>query len=197
MDTSFFVIGLGNPGLKYTDTRHNLGFWVVDLLSRRHRGRWSQPSGRYLSSRVSIAGLSVLLVEPLTYMNLSGEAVTELSRNFSLEPSELLVVCDDLALPLGSLRIRARGSGGGQKGLASIIRVVGSDEVPRVRLGIAGGRGEVRASDWSDYVLESFLPTEHDAVAEMVDRAATAVVHLLGYGVADAASRFNRRVKPA
>lgn len=218
------IVGLGNPGRRYARTRHNIGFRVLDELADRWRVRFRTEARDYELATAERPEGTIWLLKPLTYMNLSGRAVTAWSREngFSLRGSGSdgedggdvtddtqrsglhsaaamtpLVVCDDLALPLGSLRIRARGSAGGQKGLASIIRVVGSDEVPRLRLGIAGAGGEVRASDWSDYVLESFLPDERDAVEDMVERAATAVVHLLSYGVADAASRFNRRVKPA
>ena len=188
MDTSLFVIGLGNPGVRYSETRHNLGFWVVDLLSRRHRGRWRQPSGRYMSSHVNIAGLTVLLVEPLTYMNLSGEAVMELSSKYPLESSDLLVVCDDLALPLGRLRLRKKGSDGGHNGLRSINDLLGTPRFPRLRLGVGPPPEE---TDHSDFVLTGFGPRDRIVAERMAARAADCVDHYLEAGIDAAMSRFN------
>jgi peptidyl-tRNA hydrolase, PTH1 family len=190
MDTSLFVIGLGNPGVKYSETRHNLGFWVADLLCRRHRGRWTQPSGRYLSSRVKIAGSMVLLVEPQTYMNLSGEALNELSREFSLEPSDLLVICDDLALPLGRLRLRQKGSDGGHNGLLSIAETLGTPRFPRLRLGVGPLPDE---TDPSDFVLTGFGARDRRIAEQMVTRAADCVEFYVEAGADAAMGRFNAR----
>ncbi len=182
------MIGLGNPGVKYSETRHNLGFWVADLLSRRHRGRWSQPSGRYLVSRVNIAGSAVLLVEPQTYMNLSGQAVDELSRENSLAPSDLLVICDDLALPLGRLRLRQKGSDGGHNGLLSITESLGTPRFPRLRLGV-GPMPE--QADQSDFVLTGFGARDRRIAGQMVARAADCVEFYLEAGADAAMGRFN------
>jgi len=190
MDTSLFVIGLGNPGVQYSETRHNLGFWVADLLSRRHRGRWRQPSSRYMSSRVKIAGSAVLLAEPITYMNRSGEAVAELSREFSLEPSALLVVCDDLALPLGQLRLRQKGSDGGHNGLRSITETLGTPRFPRLRLGVGPQPEE---TDQSDFVLTGFGARDRRIAERMVTKAADCVEFYLEAGADAAMGRFNAR----
>jgi PTH1 family peptidyl-tRNA hydrolase len=143
-----------------------------------------------MSSRVDIAGLSVLLVEPLTYMNLSGEAISELSREFSLEPSQLLVVCDDLALPLGRLRLREKGSDGGHNGLSSIEVFLGTPRFPRLRLGVGPLPEE---ADQSDFVLTGFRGGDRLIAERMAARAADCVEFFLEAGAGAAMGRFNAR----
>jgi len=190
MATHLFVCGLGNPGPKYESTRHNLGFWVVDLLCERRRGRWWLPSDRYKECRVSIGGTPVTLVEPLTYMNLSGRAVDEFALGEGFDPARMLVVCDDTALPLGSLRLRKKGSDGGHNGLASIIESLGTTEFPRLRLGI----GPVpENTDQADFVLSSLAGTEVETARELAARAANCVEAWVGDGIDAAMSRFNTR----
>jgi PTH1 family peptidyl-tRNA hydrolase len=197
------VVGLGNPGSEYAVTRHNLGFRVLDELAERCGLSFRLQKGRYLWAEGETELGPLVLLKPLTYMNRSGEAlrawsarngvsVTGTGADEGLSP---IVVCDDLALPLGSLRIRGRGSAGGQKGLESLIRVMGGEHFPRVRLGIAGGREPIPPEDWSDYVLEPFAPAEMEIVAELIPYAAEAVICLLAQGTYEAANRFNRRLE--
>jgi PTH1 family peptidyl-tRNA hydrolase len=184
MDTSLTVIGLGNPGVRYAESRHNLGFWVVDLLSRRYRGRWKQPSELRLESRITVGGKPVLLVEPLTYMNLSGDAAVELNA----DPAELLVVCDDLALPLGRLRLRKKGSDGGHNGLRSVTERLGTAGFARLRLGIGPLPED---ADQADFVLTGFRPRDRKTAESMAARAADCVETCLEAGFDAAMSRFN------
>jgi PTH1 family peptidyl-tRNA hydrolase len=183
------VVGLGNPGERYRRTRHNAGFLVVDALMARAAARPGPESG--LDASVAAARLSdqdVLLVKPLTFMNRSGAAVERLLAQHQAVPQDLLVVVDDVALDLGRLRVRERGSHGGHNGLRSIIDTLGSDEFPRVRLGVRKGdfSGEL-----ADYVLGPFPDEDVLVVQEMVDRAADAVLCALGEGVPAAMNRFN------
>jgi PTH1 family peptidyl-tRNA hydrolase len=198
------VVGLGNPGLEYAHTRHNVGFRVVDEIARRYNWRYERQKGRYLWAEGPAAAGPLILLKPLTYMNRSGEALrgwaarqgVRLTGAADADGLAPIVICDDLALPLGSLRIRARGCSGGQKGLESIIRVLGGDMFPRIRLGIAGREGPIPPEQWSDYVLEPFQPEERDAVAELVAYAVEALECLLAEGAQAAASRYNRRPAP-
>lgn len=198
------VVGLGNPGAEYEATRHNVGYRVLDELARRRGLRFRRETGRYALAEDGTGEDRLVLLKPLTYMNRSGDAlrawaarngrrVTGRREEEGLVP---VVVCDDLALPLGSLRVRSRGSAGGQKGLASIIGAIGGGEFPRVRLGIAGGRGEVPPEQWSDYVLDPFTAAEEEVVGELVLLAADALETLLAEGPVEAAGRHNRRREP-
>jgi PTH1 family peptidyl-tRNA hydrolase len=185
------VVGLGNPGRRYRGTRHNVGFRVVDLLARRW-GVSLRPEGAAEVAEARFAGQPVLLAKPLTYMNLSGQAVGELVRRWRIPPSSVLVVYDDMDLPTGALRVRARGSAGGHRGVASVLEALGTSEVPRVRVGI--GRP---GTDAVDHVLSRFTEAEEPLVAEAVERAAEAVETVLREGIQRAMDRFNRRTAPA
>lgn len=180
------VVGLGNPGSKYAATRHNVGFRVVDELARRWRIRiwWPRDHAKVARRRGSAP---VLLVKPSTYMNLSGKAVAAIRRREHLEPGQLLVVVDDVELPLGTLRIRPHGGPGTHNGLRSLVEDLG-EGFPRLRLGV---RGEVPWDDLADYVLTPFRPEETEVVERMVSRAADCVEMALHSGVERAASRFN------
>jgi len=198
------VVGLGNPGPAYADTRHNLGFQVLDTVARRYGLQYSLVSGLYEWARWRRPAATCVLLKPLTYMNLSGRALVAWARRNAVAlPGPAagggltpVVVCDDLALPLGALRIRPSGSDGGQKGLASVIQALGSQEFARIRLGIAPRRGPVAAPEWSDYVLQPFTQDEIPLARELVDRAAAALICLLDVGPEAAAARFNRRESP-
>jgi peptidyl-tRNA hydrolase, PTH1 family len=181
------VVGLGNPGPEYARTRHNVGFMVVDELSRRHRIpiRSSQHGARV--GEGEIAGEPVALVKPLTYMNVSGRAVGPLLQRHSLPPVNLVVIYDDADLPVGKIRVRARGSAGGHGGLKSIIGTIGSSEFPRVRIGI----GRAGKGDLVDHVLGGFRHDERETVEHAVQRAADAVEHFLSHGIDAAMNRFN------
>jgi PTH1 family peptidyl-tRNA hydrolase len=182
------VVGLGNPGAKYQGTRHNVGFDVVDYLAAgkgvgRPQTRFQSEVAEWLE-----AGEKVLLVKPQTFMNLSGRAVRQLLDFYQLPPAELLVVCDDVNLPLGRLRVRARGTHGGHNGLRDIQAHLGTTEYARLRIGV-GAADE--GADLADHVLSRFRPTERAAVEDAVARAAQAVVCWVAHGVEATMNRFN------
>ncbi len=185
------VVGLGNPGRRYRGTRHNVGFEVVERLARRWGARF-RADGLAEVAEARFAGAPVLLAKPLTYMNRSGDAVGEIASRWRLSPSDVVVVYDDMDLPVGSVRVRVRGSAGGHHGMASVIEALGTAEVARVRVGI--GRPQ---SDAVDHVLSRFEPEEEPRVEEAVERAADAVETLLLEGASAAMERFNRRTAAA
>jgi PTH1 family peptidyl-tRNA hydrolase len=188
MATNLIVCGLGNPGSEYADTRHNLGFWVTELLCERFRGKWRRPSDLYVESRVRIAGNPVSLVKPQTFMNLSGDALQLLTGGVELDPIGLLVVCDDTALGLGRIRLRKKGSDGGHNGLQSIIEALGTREFARLRLGV----GPVpENTDQAEFVLSEFPAEEIEPAREMVSRAAACVGAWVAEGANAAMNRFN------
>jgi len=199
------IVGLGNPGAEYEATRHNVGYRVLDELARRVGARFRRDTRQYALAEAGSAGEHLILLKPTTYMNRSGQALRAWSARTGFRvtgrPAEEeglapIVICDDLALPLGSLRIRSRGSAGGQKGLASIIEVLGGQEFPRLRLGIAGGEGAIPPERWSDYVLEPFTGAEAEVAARLIVEAADALEVLISDGPAAAAARCNRRIRP-
>ena len=163
------IVGLGNPGREYAGTRHNIGFDVLDEVARRW-GVQLRP-WKSVADVAVVSGRGVVLVEPQTYMNLSGDAVSRIAAFHKLEPSDVLVVVDEVQLPLGRLRVRRSGSAGGHNGLKSIIQHIGA-EFPRLRIGV--GRGDPKW-DLADHVLSKFGREEREAVAEAVARAADAV----------------------
>lgn len=206
------IVGLGNPGDSYRLHRHNLGFRVIDELARRLDLTFRAGGASYaVAAREDPAGWIVLL-KPLTYMNLSGQAVAAWSGDAGVavtgipeitdtgdmdsEAVRPLVVCDDLSLPLGSVRLRPRGSSGGQNGLDSLIDHVGGGEFPRLRLGIAPLEREIDPSAWPDHVLADFDPKEKAAAADLVEHAADTLEFWLEHGLEPTISRFNRRVRP-
>jgi PTH1 family peptidyl-tRNA hydrolase len=186
------VAGLGNPGPKYTGTRHNLGFEVLDELARRHALSFDAAPAEALMSRWRDApgAEQALLVKPLTFMNLSGQAVGELVRYFRVELPGILVIVDEVALELGRLRARPRGSAGGHNGLRSVAEHLGSDEYSRLRIGV--GRGDARR-DLADHVLARFDPEERPVVEATVARAADAVELFLRSGIEAVMNTYNRK----
>jgi PTH1 family peptidyl-tRNA hydrolase len=182
------VIGLGNPGRKYQGTRHNVGFVVIEELSRRHAAGPVKNSFQAQIAEAALAGQKVLLVCPQTFMNLSGTTAVQLRDFYKIDNSELLVVCDDFALPLGRLRLRTQGSGGGQKGLADIIRRLGAESVPRLRIGV-GPLPE--GWDGADFVLGKFAKSELAEIDVAIARAADAVEHWTSEGIAAAMNKYN------
>ncbi|MEW5701337.1 MAG: aminoacyl-tRNA hydrolase [Candidatus Zixiibacteriota bacterium] len=184
------IVFLGNPGARYAMTRHNLGWWVADLVAGETRLAFKPGQGPYLEASGRVAGQKALLVKPTTFMNASGEAFDHLSRKYDLSPESLLVVADDLALPLGQLRLRGHGSSGGHNGLASIIACLGTEQFARVRCGI----GPLPAGvDAAEFVLDPFGPGELIAAREMAARAAEAVAMVLARGLVAAADAYNRK----
>ena len=199
------VVGLGNPGSRYRQTRHNLGFMVTQVLGAELELTWRPEHKTYLSANLKLAtadgesGLQeqVVLMRPQTYMNLSGEAIVAWLELHDLEPdfSRILVICDDLALPLGVLRMRGKGSSGGQNGLESIIDHLDSDQFARLRMGIDGTEGELLPEEWADYVLAEFPEDEAKLAEAMVEKAVESVKCWLKEGPQTAASRHNGLVE--
>ncbi|MDH3582731.1 MAG: aminoacyl-tRNA hydrolase [Phycisphaerae bacterium] len=191
------IVGLGNPGREYQQTRHNIGFMVVDRLVHRHglgEGR-SKFHAEVYEGR--IAATRAMLIKPMTYMNRSGLAVGEAVRFFKLEPADLLVVVDDTALPLGTLRLRPEGSDGGHRGLADIARGLGTRDYPRLRFGVGAARVGEHRIPLTDHVLGRFTDAEQDELAPALDRAAEAVETFLDEGLDSTMNRFNRREREA
>ncbi len=183
------IVGLGNPGAQYELTRHNLGFMVVDLLAREAGRELKRAECRALVGRAEIEGRPVELVKPQTYMNLSGEPVQCLLRKRELKAANnLLVISDDLALPFGALRLRARGSSGGHNGLKSIIAQTGTDEFIRLRIGI---QPEHPLSDTSRYVLERFPHSVRGELDKVIERSAEAVRAVVQDGIDKAMATYN------
>ncbi|MBI4534955.1 MAG: aminoacyl-tRNA hydrolase [Ignavibacteriae bacterium] len=184
------VVGLGNPGSEYVATRHNLGFMVVDEVCRRLKKKPNAGRGNYLSTSASVRDKRLVLVKPLTYMNNSGLAVEEVMSENNASVNDLLVISDDLALPLGTIRVRARGSDGGHNGLASIIYYLNSAEFARIRCGI---RREVMPPkhEMADFVLSPFEAEEKETATEMIQRAGDAVIEFVVSGIAATMNKFN------
>lgn len=180
------IVGLGNPGREYQGTRHNVGFAAIDILARRHGIHVRSRRNKALVGEGVIGGKEVVLAKPLTFMNLSGQAVGGLVRRYNLDFSDIIIICDDVNLPLGRLRIRAWGSAGGHKGLRSIIHSLGTEEFARIRIGIGSPEGEM-----VDYVLSRFRREERRIVSEVVKGAVDAIEAILTAGVERAMNRFN------
>ena len=182
------IVGLGNPGEKYRRTRHNAGFMVVDELAQRLSLGAPEKIDDAWVVKAEITSQRVVLVKPQSFMNRSGPVVDAVLRHFNVEPDTLVVVSDDVALPLGSLRIRARGSHGGQNGLRSIIESIGTEEFPRLRFGIGGSEPVI---DLAGFVLSDFADSEVLRVQDMVARAADALNALVEHGVEHTMNTFN------
>jgi len=188
------VVGLGNPGDRYTGTRHNVGFDVVEAFAKRAGGgpvRLDRLDCRALTGRVRVGGTAVLVARPQTYMNLSGESVKGLATKYDIPAERLIVVLDEVALPVGSLRIRRSGSSGGQKGLQSVIDCLGTNEIPRMRLGVRGENFQP-AEPKDDYVLSRFSKKERPVIDEAIAVASEALEVFVTEGIEAAMNRFNR-----
>ena len=185
------IAGLGNPGYEYHLTPHNLGFMAVDSLAEEWGVTLTHYEAQALTASARVDGIEVLLAKPQTYMNLSGMAVARLIAKYGLEVGDLIVLVDDADLPLGSLRIRPRGSAGGHRGLKSIIGALDSGDFVRVRMGVSP---EQPIADRVSYLLGRFRDTDLETVAEMLKQACEAVQVILREGSQAAMNRFNRRV---
>jgi PTH1 family peptidyl-tRNA hydrolase len=181
------IVGLGNPGSDYADTRHNVGFWVADELARRHEVKFRH-SAKWQARTARITGgdEDVLLAEPTTFMNLSGWAVRELATFYKIPVADVLVMVDDADLPLGKLRLRTSGSAGGHNGLKSIIQELGTQEFPRLRIGVGRQPGELR-----NHVLGRFGADERQPIENAVKKAADAAEMFVTDGILKAMNRFN------
>lgn len=190
----FLIVGLGNPGQKYARTPHNVGFQCLGGLARRHRLGFDKKKSRARIAQGEIAGRSVVLARPYTYMNLSGPAVAGLCRWLNLPAERLLVIYDDLDLPLGALRLRGKGGGAGHRGMQSIIESLRTQDFSRLRIGI--GRPDDPSEDPVEFVLKPFTRAQQAVLGPALERAADAVECFLGDGLDLAMSRFNRPAEP-
>jgi PTH1 family peptidyl-tRNA hydrolase len=185
------IVGLGNPGIEYQFTPHNLGFLTIDRIANGLGIEVRNRQCRALTARATIAGEAAVLAKPETFMNLSGLAVRELVAEHQVDVSrDLIVVYDELDLPLGAIRIRQRGSSAGHNGMGSILGALGTDEFLRIRLGVSPGR---KVTDGVKFVLTPFRKAQEKAVAELIDLGAQAVEVILKDGAAAAMNRFNRK----
>ena len=186
------LVGLGNPGREYEGTRHNAGFMVLDRVASRIGASFSKEP-KWDAWIAKDPGSNLVLLKPTTFMNLSGESAAEYARFFRIPHSSVLVVADDVALPLGALRIRSEGGAGGQKGLESILVHFATEQVPRLRVGVGGA---APGSDLSGHVLSRFRPEEQSDAESALDRAASAVLHVVAQGLGSAMNLYNASPAP-
>jgi len=185
----YIVIGLGNPGLRYENTKHNVGFDTIDLLAHKHKIKVSKLKFKALSGEGNIKDEKVLLVKPQTFMNLSGESVREIINWYKVPVSNIIIVYDDVDLPLGKIRIRSNGSAGTHNGMRSVIYQLESDDFPRVRIGISRPPEDC---DLADYVLSKFGVDERGLINQGIINAASAVFEVINSGVEAAMNSFNK-----
>jgi len=190
------IVGVGNFGREYAHTRHNVGFWCVNRLARRHGISLKTHTSLVTMGEGLVEGNKVILAKPRTYVNRSGEAVAALVCRYKVSPGELLVICDSLDMPIGTMRVRAQGSHGGHKGLQSIIQRLGVNDFPRIRIGIGrpvvGGEPSWDPKVIAGYVLSDPPPEERRALDDAVAQAIDAVVCMMTEGLEAAMNRFNR-----
>ena len=186
---SWLIVGLGNPGEKYENTRHNVGFQVVDELAERQNAPVQKLKFKALTNLLTISGEKVLVMKPVTYMNLSGEAVRPAADFYKIPPERILVISDDTALDPGKLRIRQKGSAGGHNGLKNIIQHLGTDQFPRIKIGV--GEKPHPDYDMADWVLSKFTGEDLKTIQVAVKKAADAVACYLENGPDKAMNRFN------
>jgi peptidyl-tRNA hydrolase, PTH1 family len=186
------IVGLGNPGTEYAGTRHNVGFEVISLLAQRHQIPMAKRAFKSILGDGRIHGERVLLVKPMTYMNLSGEAVASIAQYYHIPTEDMIVILDDVALPPGKIRLRFKGSAGGHNGMTNIIQMLHTQEIPRIRIGI----GPARPGNMIGHVLARFSKEELPLLREAYERAADAVESALNDGFALAMNRFNVPDKP-
>jgi PTH1 family peptidyl-tRNA hydrolase len=189
---TFLLIGLGNPGREYADTRHNFGFMLVDRIAVRLNARGMKVISKAIVMDARYEEHKLILAKPQTYMNLSGQSVQGLAHFYKISNENLMILSDDLDLPFGAIRIRASGGPGGQRGLSSILEKLGTKDVPRMRLGIGRPPGRM---DPANYVLQSFPKDELQSLSETLDRAADAALTFVTDGLEKAMNQFNGGIK--
>ena len=192
MPETYLIVGLGNPGARYENTRHNVGFRVVDKLAQKHGLTFGKTEHHAQTASGTILGKRVLLAKPMTFMNLSGDAVQPMVSFYKIPLDHILIVGDDIDLPLGTLRLRKQGSSGGQKGLKHILQRLGTQEIARARFGVGRPPGRREAAD---HVLAPFKGDEAILAMEVADRAAQAVEAWLSDGIDMAMTRYNGSVE--
>jgi PTH1 family peptidyl-tRNA hydrolase len=186
---SWLIVGLGNPGKEYERSRHNCGWRAIDVLADKLSCKVDKGKFQGLYGQANYNGKKLFLLKPLTYMNLSGRSVLQLSAYFNIPPQRIIVLFDDISLPPGRLRIRADGSAGGHNGIKSIISCIGGQNFPRVKIGV-GGKAHPD-QDLADHVLSGFSPKEEKDLLSALKRAADAALTIMDKGVPEAANRFN------
>ena len=186
---SWLIVGLGNPGKEYERSRHNCGFMAIDVLADKLSCKVDKGKFQGIYGQTSYNGKKLFLLKPLTYMNLSGRSVLQLSAYFNIPPQRIIVLFDDISLAPGRLRIRPDGSAGGHNGIKSVIAEVGSQAFPRVKIGVGGKPNP--EYDLADWVLSSFSAKEEKDLKSALDRAADAALCIIDRGVPEAANRFN------
>lgn len=186
---AWLIVGLGNPGKEYEKTRHNCGFRAIDILADQLRCKIDKAKFQGLYGKTDYNGKKLFLLKPLTYMNLSGKSVLQLSAYFHIPPQRIIVLFDDISLVPGRLRIRSDGSAGGHNGIKSIISELGSQDFPRVKIGV-GAKGN-EEQDLADWVLSNFSASEEKALASALERAAQAALCIIDSGVPESANRYN------
>lgn len=186
---NWLIVGLGNPGKEYTKTRHNCGFRAIDILADKLGCKIDKAKFQGLYGQTTYNGKKLFLLKPLTYMNLSGRSVLQLSAYFNIPPQRIIVMFDDISLEPGRLRVRADGSAGGHNGIKSIISELGSQNFPRVKIGV--GAKPHPEQDLADWVLSSFSPQEEKALCPALDNAGEAALCVIDKGISEAANRFN------
>ena len=189
---TFLLIGLGNPGREYKDTRHNVGFMLIDRIAVRLNARGMKVQSKAIITAAAFEDRKLILAKPQTFMNLSGQSVQGLVHFYKVPFTNMMILSDDLDIPFGTIRIRASGGPGGQRGLSSILEKLGTKEIPRLRLGIGRPPGRM---DPSDYVLQSFSRDELASLSEILDQAAEAVLAFVTHGLNRAMNEFNGGVK--
>ena len=189
----WLVVGLGNPGKKYENNRHNTGFRVMDALCSKHSVRCDRSKFHALTGEAVLGGHRCLLMKPQTFMNASGDAVAEAADFYKIPPEHVLVIFDDISLPVGALRIRPKGSAGGQNGVKSIITMMGSEQFPRSKVGV--GAKPHPDYDLADWVLSNVTEEELPAMNDAVERAVLAVSELIANGVPAATQKYNGKQK--
>ena len=189
MNETWLIVGLGNPGREYEKTRHNAGFRAIDLLAGSLGCKIDRMKFQGLYGQVSYKGKKLMLLKPQTYMNLSGRSVLQLSAFFKIPPARIIVLFDDISLEPGRLRLRKDGSAGGHNGIKSIIQELGSQDFPRVKIGV--GAKPHPDFDLADWVLSTFSAQEEKALGPAIDRAADAALCIMEKGIAEASNRYS------
>mgnify|MGYP000848418750 FL=1 len=188
MTDPYLLIGLGNPGREYANTRHNFGFMAIDRLAVRLNARGMKVQSKAIVMDSKYEDHKLILAKPQTYMNLSGQSVQGLAHFYKIPNENLMILSDDLDLPFGTIRIRASGGPGGQRGLSSILEKLGTKDIPRMRLGIGRPPGRM---DPADYVLQNFSRDDLKSLSELLDRAADAALEFVVNGLTAAMNKFN------
>ncbi|MCC7190835.1 MAG: aminoacyl-tRNA hydrolase [Anaerolineales bacterium] len=192
MTDPFLLIGLGNPGREYANTRHNFGFMLIDRIAVRLNAQGMKVQSKAIVTTAMYEDHKLILAKPQTFMNLSGQSVQGLAHFYKIPNENLMILSDDLDLPFGTIRIRASGGPGGQRGLSSILEKLGTKDIPRMRLGIGRPPGRM---DPADYVLQNFSRDDLQSLSEILDRAADATLTFVTDGLEKAMNKFNGGMK--